>query len=200
MTNKEKFDRIRQITVQDVINWLNGKAVSYVLTQKQLDGISAQYCSKRVCYTVFSKDRHDEVNLSNGWRLDTSKPFLEEYETKKTRHWNTLSKNSMRKCDSVDDMIRMIVRAMSQYMHFRIGGRSFDYINIKKVIAENGNSVYKHDRSDEIKTLRSRIWELDKIMKQLESKLQKLRSYQSIHEDLETNASDKLYTEGSHYL
>lgn len=200
MTNNEKFDRIRQITVQDIIDWLDGRAVSYILTQKQMDCISSQYCSKRVCHTVFSKDRFGRMFLSNGWWLDNSKPFLAEFEARKNTYWDTLSKNSVRKCESVDDMVRMIVRAMSPYLHFRIDGRSYDYINIKGVLAGDGNSVYKHDRSDEIKTLRSKIWELEKTRKRLESKLQKLESYQSIHEDLEASASDRLYTDGRHYL
>ncbi len=200
MTNSEKFNRIRQITVQDIIDWLDGRAVSYVLTQKQLDGISAQYCSKKVCHTVFSKDRYGRVHLSNGRWLDNSKPFLTEFETKRNTYWDTLSKNSVRKCESMDDMARMIVRAFSPYLHFRIDRRSYDYINIKGVLAADGGSVYKHDRNDEIKELRSRIWELEKTRKQLESKLQKLESYQSIHEDLEASASDGLYTDGRHYL
>lgn len=185
MRNSEKFDRIRQITVQDVIDWLDGRAVSYVLTQKQIDCISSRYCSKRVCHTVFSKDRYGRVFLSNGYWLDNSKTFLTEFEAKKNTYWDTLSKNSTRKCESVDDMVRMIVRAMSPYLHFRIDGRSYDYINIKTVLAADGNSVYKHDKSDEIKALRSKIWELEKTREQLESKLNKLELYQSVHEDLE---------------
>lgn len=200
MTNSEKFDRIRQITVQDVIDWLDGKAVSYVLTQKQLSGIDSRYCSKKVCHKVFSKDRYFSVHLSNGRWLDNIKPFLEEFSNNKNEYWDTLSKNCVRKCKSTDDMIRMIVRTMSPYLHFRIDGRSYDYINIKKVLAGDGNSVYKHDKSDEIKTLRRRIWGLDKTRKQLESKLQKLESYQSIYEDLKTTAYDKMYTEGRHHL
>lgn len=200
MTNKEKFEAIGQITVQDAIDWLDGRAVSYILTQKQLDSISGRYCSKKVCHAVFSKDRYGRVHLSNGRWLDNDKPFLAEFDAKKDTYWKTLSKNSVRKCESVDDMVRMIVRAFSPYLHFRIDGRSYDYINIKGVLAADGGSVYKHDKSEEIKALRSKIWELEKEKKRLETKLHKLEHYQSIHTDLETTVKDTYYTEGNHYL
>lgn len=191
MTNSEKFDRIRQITVQDIIDWLDGCAITYKFTEKNLDSIDGQYCSKDTIATVFSKEKYGRMFLSNGWWLDNSKPFLEEFSKKKNEYWDMLSKNSVRKCDSVDDMVRMIVRAFSPYLHFRIDGRSYDYINIKRIVSRNGSSVYLHDKSDEIKAVKSEIWETEKRKKELESKLRKLEEYQKMHKDLEASASDK---------
>lgn len=115
-------------------------SLSYIVTEKNLDSIDNQYCSKKIRHTVFSKDRYDRVNLSNGRWLDNSKPFLEEF-SKKNEYWGTLSKNSVLKCESVDDMVNMIVRVLSPYLHFKIDGRSYDYINIKSILAKDENDV-----------------------------------------------------------
>lgn len=200
MTNKEKFEAIRQITVQDIIDWLDGRAVTYKFTEKNLDSIDGQYCSKHTFATVFSKEKYGKMFLSNGWWLDNRKPFLEEFSKKKNEHWDMPSKNSVRKCDSVDDMIHMIVRSMSPYLHFRIDGRSYDYINIGKALATGGNPIYVHDKSDEIKAVRLELSETRKRMQELEAKLRKLEEYQRMHEWLGRNADDRLYTEGKHYL
>jgi hypothetical protein len=200
MTNKEKFEAIGQITVQDVIDWLDGRAVSYVPTQRQHDGISGQYCSKKVCHTVFSKEKYGRMFLSNGWWLDNRKPFLEEFSKKKNEHWDTLSNNSVRRCKTVDDMMRMIVRCLSGHIHFKVHGRSYDYINVKNILAKDGHTVYTHDKSEEIKALHSKIWELEKEKKRLETELHELEHYQSIHTGLETAVKDTYHTEGNHCL
>ena len=200
MTNKEKFEVIRQITVQDIIDWLDGCAITYKYTEKNLNSINGQYCSKETFATVFSKEKYGRMFLSNGWWLDNSKPFLEEFSKKKNEYWDMLSKNSVRKCDSVDDIIRMIVRSMSPYLHFRIDGRSYDYINIKSIVSRNGSSVYLHDKSNEIKAVRMEISETRKRMQELEAKLRKLEEYQKMHENLGNSAEEILYTEGKHYL
>lgn len=199
MKNSEKLDKIRQITVQDVIDWLDGRVIAYVVTEKNMDTIDNRYCSKKIFHTVFSKKRYNRVNLSNGRWMDSAKPFISEFEAKKNEYWKTLSKNSVRKCESVDDMLRILVRAFSSYLQFKIDGRGYDYINIKSIIAKDSN-VYTHDKSEDIKSIRSKIWDLEKEKKMLETKLHKLEYYQSIHTDLEKTVKDTFYTEGNHYL
>ena len=200
MTNKEKFEKAMQVTVQDVIDWLDGCAVAYIYTDKQMDCISNQYCSKKIHSTIFSKDKYERVNLSNGWYLSNEKPILSEFEAKKYPYWKSISKNRISKCSDTDEIVQAIVETLSPYLHFKINGRSYDYINIKKIIAKDGRSVYVHDRSEEIKALRSKIWDLELLKTHLEAKLKKIEHYQSIHKDLQGNVSDQFYTEGKHYL
>ena len=200
MTNKEKFEKAMQVTVQDVIDWLDGCAVSYIYTDKQMDCISGQYCSKKIYNTIFSKDKYERVNLSNGWYLSNENPILSEFEEKKNTYWKSVSKNRIRKCSDAGEIIQAIIEALSPYLHFKINGRSYDYINIKKIIAKDGRSVYVHDRSEEIKALRSKIWDIEMMKSRLEVKLKKIEHYQSVHTDLQGNVLDTFYTEGKHYL
>lgn len=194
MTNKEKFELIRQITVQDIIDWLDGSTIKYRMTEKNLDSINGMYCSKERLATVFSKDKYPAVYLSNGNWLDNSKPFLEQYEEKKYTYWGTLSNNNVRRCKTIDDMMRMIMYHLSKYIHFKVDGRSYDYINIDKVLVTGGNQIYVHDKSDEIKAVRLELSETKQRMQKLEEKLRKLEEYQRMHEWLGNSVEDRLYT------
>ena len=194
MTNKEKFELIRQITVQDIIDWLDGSTIKYRMTAKTPNGIDGTYCSKARLATVFLKDKYHAVYLSNGERLDNAKPFLEQYDEKKYTYWDTLSNNNVRRCKTIDDMMRMIMYHLSKYIHFKVDGRSYDYINIDKVLVTGANLIYAHDKTDEIKAVRLELSETRKRMQELEAKLRKLEEYQRMHELLESSFEDRLFT------
>lgn len=199
-SNKDKFSRIRGITTRDILDWLDGCAVSYVVTEKQMDSIDGRYCSKDIRSGIFSKDMYDRINLSNGWYLSMDKPFLDEYESNKNKYWSTLSRNSIRKCCTVDDMIMMIMRVLSPYLHFHISGRSYDYINIKKIISRDGFNVYRHDKSGKIMELRGEIRKHEEELVKLKVILENAIRYQSIHMDLKESVTNRFYWERKHYL
>ena len=199
-SNKDKFSMSRRITPRDILEWLDGCAVSYVATEKQIDSIDGRYCSKDIRSGIFSKDKYDRINLSNVWYLSMEKSFLDEYESKKNGNWITLSRNSIRKCDTVDDMIKMIMRVLSPYLHFHISGRSYDYINIKKIISRDGFNVYRHDKSGKIMELMGEIRRHEEELAKLKVTLKKVSRYQSIHMNLKESVTNRFYWEGKHYL
>lgn len=184
MKNSEKFSKFESITVQSVIDWLDGCAVSCVATQRNLDSIDYQYCYSKICYTVFRKEHYDGVYLSNAKWMDGTKPFVSEFERKRNKYWPSVSKNLIRKCRDTDDMVRAIVRVLSPYINFRIHGESHYYIRIRSILSENGDSVYVHDKSGDICRLRSDIREMEVKVKSLKSKLGRLEAYQSVYEGL----------------
>lgn len=185
MTNDEKYKMIKSITVQDVIDSLDGYVVGYELTQKNMDVIDGRYVfDKQFHYTIFDKNRYKSIHLSNGRWLDNNQSFLEEYSKRKNKYWDEISKNIMRKCKSVDDFIHIVIKNYAKYLHFKI--RDYDYINIRKFVSRN-KDVYQKDVSEELKYVKNKKLEMLEMIERLNRTINKLETHDYIHKDLYDN-------------
>lgn len=180
---KDKFKEVGEITVQNILDWLDGCAVLCKVTTTNIDWIGT-YGKEQYHYVVFSKETYPKIYLSNKRWLDNAKSILDEYSAGRDAYWKSISRNAIKKCKNRDSAIRIILRILLPYFHFRIYNRNYEYINIKKIISKDGRSVYVHDKSKEISLLQSKVWETEKQLKKAKINLRKLEEYQKIHEEL----------------
>lgn len=181
MSNKEKLELFEKITVQEILDFLEGKIVSYRLKTEELGCIN--YRSDKAHYVVFDKKKISGVFLSNLSLLDNNKPFYTEYIRWKNYYWSEISKNAIKKCESLDDMKKMIIKRLYRYICFKLCFNRWDYICVHNIIS-NDKNAYSHDVLDKIMTITTKISETKMLLEKLQKERKSLVEYQKIHEEL----------------
>ena len=189
MTSVEKMELFKSITVQDILDWLDGAVLMYKMTEKNMDSIDGRYCGKESHCTRFDKSKYNMVYLSNGRMMSSEKSFIDEFIRIRNEYWDLPSKNIMKKVCSKHEAIKLLFKKYKGYMHFKIASRRWDYINIECIISKKQNYAI-HDHHDEIVQLDRSIYEMEQTINKLKSKRSKMKQSQQMHDVLYESKSE----------
>ena len=98
-----------------------------------------------------------------------------------------LSINKIKQCESKRDLCKAFFRILKPYLYFRIF--DYDYWNIIKVISRDPNA-YQKDKSSEIDSINSELWELEKEYESKRKKLEKRLDSAKIYNNIYKNIKD----------
>lgn len=200
---EEKLEWYNTLTFQDLIDLvLRDAIVSYKWATLSPDwGID----SHGVGYTQKGGDRYWKFStkIYRNIRLKDMTEVLPETllkDVKMTGHcysycdylrhnFPKLSINKIKQCESKRDLCKAFFRILRPFLYFRIF--DYDYWNIIKVISRDPNA-YSKDKSSEIDSIESELWELKKEYeskrKKLERRLDSAKIYNNIYEYINKNS------------
>ena len=194
---EEKLEWYNTLTFQDLIDLvLKDTIVSIKWATLSPDwGIDSRGVSssrkEENQYWKFSEKTYRNIRLKD---MTEVKPETLLKDVKMTGHYYSscdylrhnfpkLSINRIKQCESKKDLCKAFFRILKPYLYFRIF--DYDYWNIIKVISRDPNA-YSKDKSSEIDSIESELWELkreyESKRKKLEKRLDSAKIYNNIYE------------------
>lgn len=195
---EEKLEWYNTLTFQDLIDLvLKDTIVSIKGATLSPDwGIDSRGVRREEnLYWKFSEKTYRNIRLKN---MTEVKPETLLKDVKMTgnyysscdylvHHFPKLSINKIKQCESKRDLCKAFFRILKPFLYFRIF--DYDYWNIIKVISRDPNA-YQKDKSSEIDSINSELWELEKEYESKRKKLEKRLDSAKIYNNIYKNIKD----------